>query len=258
MSFLQSDYAEGFGLTVDDVREFRRAVQSFDTKWQAAARAYIQGKYTKRKQFVSSGAFLKLGFTPSRDHAEVLRYALKFYEEETSYRQNANSSEVTVAGRYGGCSKPMYAASNVRTPHRVVGFDDTIINDNDKVPNMVELPDDSSAESISRLSGDVSVACSSSQKVGESLGDGNDYVQALLCELSSDRVNNNSLDNMIFFIFAVIPLVFFAQLRAVVAILLPSSREGESSKTDDPLDIEAAWRELRAHTLLLDDELRPT
>lgn len=253
LAFLESDHAEAFGLTVDDVREFRRAVQSFDTKWQAAARAYIHGKYTKRKQFVSSGAFLKLGFAPSREHAEVLRYALKFYEEETSYRQNANSSEVSVASRYGGCSKPMYAASSVRTPHRVVGFDKSVINDTDKIPSMVELPDDSSAESISRLSGDGSVA------IGDTSVDGNDYVQALLCELSGDRKNSNTVDTMMFFVFAVIPLVVFAQLRAVASILFPSKcREGESSKIEDQLDIEAAWRELRAHTLLLDEGARPT
>ena len=258
MSFLESDHAEAFGLTVDDAREFRRAVQSFDTKWQAAARAYIHGKYTKRKQFVSSGAFLKLGFAPCREHAEVLRYALKFYEEETSYRQNANSSEVTVAGRYGGCSKPMYAVSTVRTPHRVVGFDDNIINDSDKVPSMVELPDDSSAESISRLSGDCSVACSSSQKVGDSIVHGNDYVQALLWELSGDRVDKNALDTMMFFVFAVIPLVVFAQLRALLGLLFPlQGREGDSCKIEDQPDIEAAWRELRANTLLLDDDPRP-
>jgi len=129
LTFLNSDLAEKFGLDPDDAREFRRAVQSFDTKWQAAAKVYIQEKYTTRKKFVSSGTFFKLGFSPSREHAEILRYALKFYDEEIKYRENANSSETTVAGRYGGCVKPMYASTKVRTPHRVVGFDESVIND---------------------------------------------------------------------------------------------------------------------------------
>ncbi len=256
ISFLVSDLAAKFGLDEDDVRDFRRAVQSFDTKWQAAAKAYVQGKYSTRKQFVSSGTFLNLGFSPCREHAEVLRYALKFYREERNYRHNANSSEVTVAGRYGGCAKPMYASTKVRTPHKVVGFDDGVVHDNDGVPILVDLHDDSSAESISRLSGDNSVAFSLHNS-GENTIDGHDYIQTLLYELSGDRSNKNPMDTMIFFLFAVIPLVVFSQLRAAVAVILPlDSRKPNEPCDEDPTDIEAAWRRLRANALMIEEEMR--
>jgi hypothetical protein len=254
LSFLSSDKANEFGLGIDDVRDFRRAVQSFDAKWQAAVKVYIQGKFETPRKFVSSGKFLKMGFTPSRDHSEVLRFALKFYEDERRYRQKANSNEITTAGRYGGSIRPMYAATKTRTPHQVVGFDQMAIKDGCDVPCLVDLnDDDQSAESISRLSGDSSVA-NSIYHISKTHGSRH-YIQVLLSELSWDRQNTNPFDAMMFFVFAVIPLVLFAQFRAVAEILLPFdflwTKEDVEEEADD---IEDEWQKLRANALMLEVE----
>lgn len=252
-SFLTSDRAKEFGLDLDDIREFRRAIQSFDAKWQAAVRVYIQGKFTTPRKFVSSGKFLKLGFSPSRDHAEVLRFALKFYEEERKYRQNAKSNEITAVGKYGGSIKPMYAPTKPRTPHRVVGFDHISIDDGHSVPTLVDLNDDLSAESLSHLSGDSSIANSISNISTRYCG--RKYIQVLLSELSSDRRNNNPFDAMFFFVFAVIPLIVFAQFRAVAQVLLPFDFIWSKQLVEEAPDgIEEEWQKLRADTLMLDGE----
>lgn len=252
LTFLSSDRATEFGLDLDNIREFRLAVQSFDARWQAAVKVYIQGRYTTPRKFVSSGKFLKLGFSPSREHAKVLGFALKFYEEEGRYRHNANSDEVTAVGRYGGSAKPMYAITKTRTPHRVVGFDQNAIEGADDIPTLVDLSDDLSAESISRLSGDCSITNS---MYNISMYDRRKYVQVLLSELSYDRRNKNSLDAMMFFIFAVIPLCIFCQLRAVAEILLPfdflwSKEEVE----EEPEGIEDEWQKLRSMALMLEED----
>jgi len=253
VAFLNSVLAEQFGLSPEDLREFRRAVQSFETKWQAAASAYIQGKFTTRKQFLSSGKFLNLGFVPSREHGEVLRFALKFYEGERRYRQNANSNEVTTAGRYGGNMKPMYSTTKARTSHRLVGFDQDVFNDTTAILELLDLCDDQSAESMSRLSGESSIAstqgihyiCSSRKEPS--------YVQCLLEQLGEDRANRNPVDAMVFFAFAIIPLVFFAQIRSVMRVLLPFDMLWGTKEDDLPVDIEDEWERLRANALTASD-----
>jgi len=122
---------------------------------------------------------------------------------------------------------------------------------------LVDLHDDSSAESISRLSGDSSVTFPSFNNNGISAIDGHNYVETLLRELSGDRMNKNPMDAMIFFLFAVIPLVAFAQLREAAMILLPShGLKNKARSNKDPMDIEAAWQELRANALMLEEEFR--
>ena len=86
-TFLASATAAEYGFGVEDYREFRRAIHCFDARWQAAAKEYSEGKYKNVKAFISSSKFLQLGFSPSREHAHVFRYVMKFYEEEPDFRE---------------------------------------------------------------------------------------------------------------------------------------------------------------------------
>lgn len=246
--FLDSAQALECGLNQEDIRAFRRAVQSFDTKWQAAAKAYIQGKFTTRKKFVSSGKFLKMGFSPSREHAEVLRFALKFYDEETKYRQNANSEAVTTAGRWGGFAKPITGTHKVRTPNQVIGFDKDVM-ENENAPTLVRLEDDMSFELSSSGSGESSITCSVFERDAKKQGEVG-YVEGLLCDLCDKGGERNPVNGMIFFIFAVIPLVVFAKLGIVMTILFPGLKKKEVEEV--PTDIESVWDEMRANICLVD------
>jgi hypothetical protein len=263
ITFLNSDHAVDNGLGPDDIREFRQAVQSFNKKWQVAARAYIEGKFTTPKKFVSSGKFLKIGFVPSRDHVAVLGFAIKFYEEDAKYRQNVESSAVAAIGKYGGSIKPMYSASKSRMSHRVVGLEKYTM-DEGSIPTLVDvnISDDSSTESSSRLSDDRSEILSAfekprayavSKRYREITMDRSDFARVLFCELSMERPHRNPIDAMMFFVFAIIPLLVFAKIRAILALVLPI--EASPLKNEcSPENVDDEWKEIRANALLLDEQ----
>lgn len=256
-NFLDSDHAKHFGLDQDDIREFRRAVHSFDAKWQAAAKAFKEGKYPTRKKFVSSGKFLRMGFTPCREHAETLKFALKFYEEEILYRENANSDEVTTQGRWGGTVKPMFVENKSRIPDEVIGFETNDIEasrDDRSIPSLVQVDDDTSSATSSRNSGTSSVtcslsdsSCSSKQKV--SVGD----LDSLLDEFSDCVEGNNPWNVMIFLLFAILPILVFAKVRSAVLIIIRSGQDSE--KVKGSTDIEMVWEEMKADALLTIGEI---
>ena len=262
IAFLNSEHAIDNGLGPDDIREFRRAVQSFDKKWQAAARAYIEGKFTAPKKFVSSGKFLRLGFAPSRDHVAVLGYAIKFYTEDAKYRRQVESSAVAAIGKYGGSIKPMYSASKSRMSYKMVQPEPSCVN-NGSIPTLVniDMSDDSSSASSSRLSDDRSEDLPEAEKprtyavskrYREISTENTDFARVLFCELSMDRPHRNPVDAMMFFVFAVIPLLFFAKLRAILAYVLPI--EASPSKNEiSPENVEDEWKKIRANALMLDE-----
>jgi len=250
------------GLIPDDIREFRRALQSFDKKWQAAARAFIEGKFTTPKQFVCSGKFLKLGFAPSRDHAATLTFAIKFYTEDAKYRRNVESSAVAAIGKYGGSIKPLYSPSKSRNSRDSYGAE--ISFDDCSVPKLVDVSrsDDSSSASSSRLSDATPEELLESAKARlytvstryrEICTERTDFARMLFCELSMDRPDRNFVDSMMFFIFAIIPLVFFAKLRWMLAYVLPIEASPVKTVIQSPENIEDEWNEIRANALMLDD-----
>lgn len=265
--FLESGHGTENGLGPDDNREFRRAVQSFGKTWRAAARVYVEGKYMTPKKFVSSGKFLKLGFAPSRDHVAVLSFAIKFYKEEPRYRQNIESPEVAAVGKYGGSIKPIYSSNKSRSSYRVVGpaVQKPNKDDGDSIPTLVDIidiSDDSSAESLSRLSDDRSEmypspsktrAYAVSERYREIASEKSDFCRVLFCELSMERSERNPVDALMFFVFAVIPLLLFAKVRAFLACFLPIQPSPKKNE-HIPENVEDEWNELRANALMLDDE----
>jgi hypothetical protein len=262
IAFLDSVHAIDYGLGPNDGREFRWAVQGFEKKWQTAARAYIEGKFTTPKQFVSSGKFLNLGFVPSREHMTVLGYAIKFYDEDARYRREAGNSVVTTSGRYGSTSKATHSGSKSRMSRTVSGIEKRTFEGRG-VPALVNvhISDDLSADSSSRLSDDRSEI---SQDFGKPKGyavseryreisiEKSDFARVLFCELSIDRPHRNSVDAIVFIVFAIIPLLLFAKLREMLASFLPI----ESSPVKNhvpPENVEDEWTELRANALMLNE-----
>lgn len=251
-TFLSTHYAKELGLGEDDVREFRRAVQSFDAKWQAAARAYKEGKFATRKKFVSSGKFLKMGFSPSREHAEILRFALKFYEEERLYRQNASSEEVSTVGRWGGTMKPMFVENKQRILGTVVGFETQEMptgEDDRSIPSLVHVDDDNSAASSSRNSGASSVTCSLSEHgTMKTRRPREDDIDVLLNEFSDHVDGDNPLNALMYLLFAILPIIVFAKAWYIAKQALGGHLNSEDDE-EGPSDIETVWEEMRAEAM---------
>lgn len=145
--FLASDAAAEFGFGLEDYREFKRATKSFESRWQAAAKAYFEGNFKRPKTFVSSYKFLKLGFFPSRENVHILRHALRFYEEELDFRETAKSSKsVALAGRGWGSKTPL-----IVPPTKINVISNSIEDNLDHVS--VETPGSLCESSISQKSG---------------------------------------------------------------------------------------------------------
>lgn len=258
-SFLKSAHAVEFGLDEGDIREFRHAVQSCDAKWQTAVRIFVQDKYTTKRQFLRSGKFLRMGFSPSREHADILTFAIKFYHEEKKYRDNANSPSTATTGRWA--DKSMFDSIKSPTPSKVVGFDQKIIG-TDRLPSLLEVEDDSSDASHSRISGGSSITCSvfgnKSQNqvrlLSKSTNNG-DSTHILLVRLEEDRGDRRTADAMMFLVFAVIPLVIGSKIGEIFLAIMTSTSNNLEVKTGERAsDIESVWEDLKAITLLPEGE----
>jgi hypothetical protein len=239
--FLGSPLAAQHGFSTEDYRKFRRAAQTFDAKWQAAIRAYQEGKFSTRKAFISSSKFLSLGFTPSREHGHVLRYALQFYDEEFEFRQSANSKIVSAASRWG-VERPCIVSPELNMISNLISYENDNFLDIEAVRRVCDA-DSVDPSELSQISGESSTTGYSSAddeeaKLRLSHPDSSerDYIEEFMRDLTKDPNESNGLATMIVFLFAIVPLIIFSKMESTVSILLPRSVSKSKRKDDETID----------------------